>query len=68
MDSKISQTPISFKINTGNLESLDQLYLEYGVKRNKMLNILVSIGLQNLQGNKRMFDLVSVYSKVSFSD
>ena len=68
MESKISQTLISFKINSGNLIELDQLCSEYGVKRNKMLNVLVSIGLQNLKGHKRLFDLVSVYSKVVFSD
>lgn len=64
----INQKLISFKINDTLLPALDSLCVEYDIKRNKMLNALVSVGIAQMSGKSSMFYILMILSNVSFDD
>lgn len=60
----VTQKMISFKVDVDALAQLDLLCKEYEVNRNKMLNILVKIGIDNMLNHRRMFNILTALSKV----
>jgi len=44
----VKQTPISLKLDSYQLRKLDELCLQLGCKRNKLINFFVSQGISNL--------------------
>lgn len=65
--SKVSQTPICFKVDTGQLVLFDELCNRLGVKRNKLLNFLVIYANVCLNDTTKLF-LLEQYSKVCFDE
>ena len=61
----ISQIPILFKLDSHQLELLDDLCVKLGVKRNKLLNFFVMSGIKGLSEPKN-FILTSIYSNIEF--
>lgn len=58
----IKQTPISLKLDSYQLRKLDELCLQLGCKRNKLINFFVSQGISNLSSHRECA-LVAAYKK-----
>lgn len=62
----VNQKLLSFKLDSDLVAHLDELCDEYGVKRNRMLNLLVRVGVNNMSGKRHMFNILSALSMVEF--
>lgn len=62
----VNQKLISFKIDEELLPLLDQLSVEYGLKRNTMLNVLVRTGVSCLNDKKAKYAIMAALQSVSF--
>lgn len=58
----VKQTMISVKLDSYQLRMLDELCLQLGCKRNKLINFFVSQGISNLSSHRECA-IIAAYQK-----